>query len=296
MWEGGYFDLPAIQRELAWAGDIGLNCCRTFLPYLVWQADAEGLVDRMDRFLAACDAHGIRAMFVLLDDSGPRPPQFGPVEAPPEGRLGLWSPSIPPEVVANRWGWGGVKAYVTDLLWQFGQDQRILAWDLYNRPGDNGLGEHTQPLLAEVFEWARIAEPLQPLTVGLWTDQFPEIEETIRLGSDVQSFHHHGEAQSLRQRIAQLKAADRPMLCTDWLARPACDLRTHLPIFQQERVGCFLWQLVNGPTQTHLAPPGLAGPEPAGWYQDLLGHDGQPYDPAEVELLRDALGRNKAPG
>jgi hypothetical protein len=235
-------------------------------------------------------------MFVLLDDSGPSQPHLGRPDELPAGRLGLWSPSIPPEALANRSAWGGIKAYVTDLLWQFGQDPRILAWDLYNRPGDNGLGQQTQPLLAEVFEWARMAQPLQPLTVGLWTDQFPDIEETIRLGCDVLSFHHHGDAESLRQRIAQLKAAGRPVLCTDWLARPASAVRTHLPIFQQERIGCFLWQLVNGPTQTHLAPQGQARPEPPGWYQDLLGHDGQPYDPAEIELLRDELEKNKAPG
>lgn len=285
MWEGGYFDFPAIQRELDWARGIGFNCCRTFLPYLVWQVDAEGLVDRMDRFLAACDQRGIRTMFVLLDDSGPGLPQLGRAGELPAGRLGLWSPSVPPEGVVSRLAWGGVKAYVTDLLWQFGQDARVLAWDLYNRPGDNGLGEQSQPLLAEVFEWARIAQPLQPLTVGLWTDRFSGIEETIRLGCYVLSFHHHGDAESLRQQIATLKAAGRPVICTDWLARPASTVPTHLPIFQQERVGCFLWQLVNGPTQTHLAPQDQVRPEPAGWYQDLLGHDGQPYDPDEVDLL-----------
>jgi hypothetical protein len=32
-------------------------------------------------------------------------------------------------------------------------------WDIYNEPGNSNHGNKTFPLLSNVFEWARIANP-----------------------------------------------------------------------------------------------------------------------------------------
>ena len=83
--------------------------------------------------------------------------------------------------------------------------------------------------------------------------------------SDVITFHNYGPAQSLEDQIDQLRIHDRPLICTEYMARPADSrFETHLPIFKRERVGCLNWGLVAGKTNTIFAwNTPLDTPEPA---------------------------------
>ena len=60
-----------------------------------------------------------------------------------------------------------LKPYIIDVVGTFANDSRVLAWDVYNEPGFGG-SDHGNPvqlkLLTLVFEWARSANPTQPLT------------------------------------------------------------------------------------------------------------------------------------
>jgi len=51
MWQAETFDAQTIDRELGWAHSLGLNSCRVFLQYLVWEGDPEGFLARLERFL-----------------------------------------------------------------------------------------------------------------------------------------------------------------------------------------------------------------------------------------------------
>ena len=55
MWQADSFDAATIERELGWARDLGFNSVRVFLNFVVWEADADGLKQRFDRFLAIAD-------------------------------------------------------------------------------------------------------------------------------------------------------------------------------------------------------------------------------------------------
>ena len=68
MWQAETFDLSTIDRELGWAEDLGFNVMRVFLHHLVWEADRDGFVDRIDKYLEVSSSHGIKTMFVFLDD------------------------------------------------------------------------------------------------------------------------------------------------------------------------------------------------------------------------------------
>src|SRR5437588_12518499 len=68
--------------------------------------------------------------------------------------------------------------YVTAVLTQFRNDDRILGWDLWNEP-DNPARQYRNAersdkdqlvanLLPQVFRWARAVDPSQPLTSGVW--------------------------------------------------------------------------------------------------------------------------------
>jgi hypothetical protein len=300
MWQAETFDPATIDRELGWAAGIGFNTVRTFLHDLAWQADPEGFKQRMNCFLDIAWRHGIRPILVIFDDCWNADPRIGPQ---PEPRPGIhnsgWVQS-PGVAVANRGpsAWTRLESYVKDILRCFAEDERILLWDLYNEPGNSGNGENSLPLVKAVFEWARAANPSQPLTVGLWFDN-QALNDFQLAASDVITFHHYWESEKLEREIARLKAHGRPVICTEWMARTAGSrVQTHLPIFAREHVGCVNWGLVAGKTNTVYPWKELNSPQeslgmqvgPEVWFHDLLCADGSPYDQTEIETFKKLTG------
>ena len=310
MWQAATFDLPTIERELAWAGGLGFNAARVYLHDLVWQDDAAGLLARMDQVLGAAERAGIRILFVLFDDVWNPEPRLGPQPEPHPGRHNsgwVQAPGLAaleayrsdPEIPAR------LEAYVKGVIEHFAADPRVLLWDLYNEPGGypspgaDPVGETCLPLLEDVFAWARGAAPQQPLTSGLWWNPLnplpPAIGELQLAGSDIVSFHHYGPVEDLTDLIDRLRGeTERPLFCTEYLARPMkSHFETHLPVFQQRAVGAINWGLVSGRSQT-IYPwwswfDKEPAPEPETWFHDILRPDGSPFDPAEVAFLRNAL-------
>jgi len=47
-------------------------------------------------------------------------------------------------------------------------DNRVYLWDIYNEPGNSGHGTRTLPLLQASFQWAREANPSQPISSAPW--------------------------------------------------------------------------------------------------------------------------------
>lgn len=287
MWQAETFDPVTLQRELSWAARLGLNAVRVYLHDLVWQAGADGFVHRLDQFLSLAAAQQIQTVFVIFDDCWNSNPALGQQPAPIPGvHNSGWVQSPGVAVVNAPEQWPRLRDYVTGVVSAFANDARIMMWDLYNEPGNQGQGDRSLPLLRAVVDWARSARPQQPLTIGLWSD-LPALNEFQLAASDVVSFHHYGEAPSLQAEIERLKQWGRPLICTEYMARTrGSRLATHLPLFRQAGVGCFNWGLVNGKTQTIYpwgSPP--QAPEPGEWFHDLLHADGTPYRAQEAALL-----------
>jgi hypothetical protein len=288
MWQEATFDPQTIARELGWAADIGLNTVRVYLHDLAWEADAEGFKERVDRFLEITQQFGIKPLFVFFDDCWNGNPKIGPQPEPvPSVHNSGWLQSPGLEVVNDPESWGRLERYVDDVVSTFSQDERILMWDLYNEPGNNGNGAKSLPLVKAVFEWAREANPSQPLSVGIWFD-LRELNEHLLALSDVITFHNYSPADKLVQQIAELRQHGRPLICSEWMARTLGSLvETNLPIFFQENVGCINWGLVAGKTNTIWQWGTEEGaPEPDPWFHDLLRADGTPYREREVALFR----------
>ena len=64
------------ERELALAAETGFNTVRLFLQFEVWLYEREGFLARLDRYLGACEKHGIRAIVVLFNDCAPSKENF----------------------------------------------------------------------------------------------------------------------------------------------------------------------------------------------------------------------------
>ena len=57
-----------------------------------------------------------------------------------------------------------LKKFTQELLNIYQEDNRILMWDLYNEPGQFGIGETSYKFLENVWSWAHEVRPSQPLT------------------------------------------------------------------------------------------------------------------------------------
>jgi hypothetical protein len=292
-WQADTFDPETIDRELGWAADLGFNTIRCFIQYIVWKHDGDGFKKRLERFLAIAHRHGITVMPVLFDDCAfgdPRQldPYLGKQREPIPGIiLPSWTPSPGRKRGLDPAERASLEAYVRDMVSTFREDQRIVMWDPYNEPM-NVAKVGTAGLLRELFLWARRAGPSQPLTVGVWNND-TAINEVMLALSDVVSFHRFGPHDAVRGMIADMKRHGRPVVCTEWMARPTGSrIETDLPLFKREAVGCYMWGFVNGRTQAQFPwwnkPNGPV--HEAGWFHDILHTDGTSYREAEIEAIR----------
>jgi len=287
FWSAETFDEKTIDRELGWAQGLGFNSCRVFVQYLLWKHDSAGLKQRLDKFLAFATQHGLTTTLVLFDDCAfGNPPQTEPFlgkqrDPIPGMILPSWTPSPGHETLTNKDTWPSLEKYIKDIVSTFREDKRVLMWDLYNEPSQ------LLRLVEATFGWARAANPSQPLTMGPFGGPDEISNRQLEL-SDVISFHFYGSYEDLRGQIANYKQHLRPVINTEWMARPTgSKWETDLPLFKKEGVGCYSWGLVNGRTQCQFAWYHKRDtPEPKVWFHDIFHRDGQPYDPAEHEVIR----------
>ena len=300
MWQAQTFDPDTIDQELGLAQGLGFNTVRVYLHDLLWQQDADSFMGRVERFLDLCDRHRIRPIVVFLDGVWNNRAYLGPQAEPIPGvHNSRWVQSpTSPEVVEPA-AWPRLREYVQGVLARLADDERVLMWDLYNEPGNEGLIGNALPLLREVVAWAREVDPSQPLTVGNWNrgERFAELNDFQAANSDIVTFHSYEDVETVKRLIDRFAATGRPIVCTEYLARTTDSyFETHLPVFREAGVGCISWGLVAGRTQTQYpwySTPGT--PEPAVWYHDIFRPDGSPYDAAETDFIR-RMTRGSAAG
>ncbi|BBY07906.1 hypothetical protein MNVI_32240 [Mycobacterium noviomagense] len=309
MFQAGSYDPRRIDTELGWARLCGLNTVRVFLHDQLWAQDRRGFQLRLQQFVAIAARHGIKPLFVLFDscwDPFPRPGQQ------PEPRPGVhnsrWVQSPGAEHVDDRGYIRVLHDYVTGVLTQFRDDDRVLGWDLWNEP-DNRARRYADverpdkldcvaDLLPQVFRWARSVDPCQPLTSGVWHGDWadPARRSTIAGiqldNADVVSFHCYGEPAVFEARIAELSPLGRPILCTEYMARTlGSSVEAILPIAQRYNIAAINWGLVAGKTQTYFPWDSWEQPyadDPPVWFHDLLRPDGQPYQDTEIQVISNA--------
>jgi glycosyl hydrolase family 10 len=310
MWQAETFDPVEIDRELAWAEAMGMNTMRVFLHDLPWQQDSAGFRQRIDRFLTIASRHHIRPLLVLFDSCWDPLPHLGPQHPPIPGiHNSGWVQSPGATALGDASQYPRLKAYVQGVVGAFANDDRILAWDVWNEPGADNAGSYSKEelsdklarvtlLLPQAFAWARAAHPVQPLTSGVWAvDTSPDGAELGALQqiqlreSDIVTFHNYSWPESFRREVAWLKRYNRPVICTEYMARSVgSTFETILPIAKRERVGVINWGFVAGRTQTYLPWESWQHPyvldQPPVWFHDVLRPDGTPYRQAEVDLIR----------
>jgi len=315
MWQESTFDPQQIDKELGWAEGIGMNTLRVFLHDLLWQQDAPGFRKRIDAFLAIAAKHHIRPVLVLFDSCWDPSPKLGPQHPPIPGvHNSGWVQSPGKSALGDAAEYPRLKAYVAGVVGAFANDDRILAWDVWNEPSNGNGGAYGKvelknkqsyvlTLLPQVFEWARSVRPSQPLTSGLWegadwssVDRLDPIARLQLEQSDVLSFHNYGWPEDFEQHVIALERYQRPLICTEYMARGAgSTFDTILPIAKKHNVAAINWGLVVGKTQTNLPwdsweRPYVSNP-PQIWFHEVFYPDGKPYREREASLIGELTGR-----
>lgn len=292
MWDRTNFSPDVIDREFALAEEVGMNCARVVLQYAVYAENPKHFIKAFDKFLAICAKHNIKAMPTLFDDcvfGANTDPVTGVQPEPLEGWYAwAWSPSPGHTMVIDERTHPLLETYVKDIMTRFADDDRIMAWDLYNEPTNAGLGDRSLPLLKSTVKWAREVQVKQPITIGVWCGN-EGLNRFCLDNSDIVSFHCYADSERTREMCRKMKAEGRPAICTEWMNRPAqSTILSVLPVFVDEQVGCMMWGLVNGKTQTDL--PWGHRPEHGAykgpWQHDIFHGDFTPYDRKEIDLLK----------
>ncbi|MGO1597830.1 MAG: cellulase family glycosylhydrolase [Sphingobacterium sp.] len=290
MWQAETFDPETIDRELGWAADIGMNCMRVYLHHAAWAADPEGFKTRVEQYMDIAESHGVSTIFVFFDDCWN--PTFN-IGTQPDPKPGVHNSGWvrdpgdllyeDPALIEK------LERYVKDILTTFKEDERIVFWDLYNEPGNSGYGNKSLPLVKKAFEWARTVNPIQPLSVGVWTASLPELNAYSLNESDVISYHNYNSAEIHQQAVDSLKGFNRPLICTEYMARTShSTFQDIMPLLKEDNIGAINWGLVAGKTNTIFAwdTPLPDSTEPPLWFHDIFRQDGSPYSAQEIEFIR----------
>jgi Cellulase (glycosyl hydrolase family 5) len=312
MFQAATFNPALNDKELGMAESIGMNTIRVFLQDQLWKQDTEGFKARLDTFLSIAARHHIRPILVLFDSCWETNPKLGPQHPPIPGiHNSGWVQSPGKQRLLDKTVEPELAAYVEGVVGAFAEDQRVLAWDIWNEPDNQGGDaledvaakvQRVDELLPRAFAWARSVHPSQPLTsavwVGNWHDPDKESATTkIQLEqSDIISFHDYGWSEVFEGRIQELQGMGRPILCTEYMARGAgSTFDGSLPIAKQYHVAAINWGLVAGKTQTYLPWDSWQRPyvltQPTVWFHEVFRQDGTPYRQHEVDLIQQLTHR-----
>lgn len=316
QWQAYGFEerFATAKRELALCAETGFNSIRIIPEFFVWEQEHDGFMERFERYVQAAHENGISCMVVLGNDCMPPKEEF-------DKRMHLGEQHVDwgfhgGRRVSQHGTFGGAGYSVLDtqegadrfcdfareLVETYKNDERILMWDVFNEPGNSNRKSMSLPVLKRLFEIIRAINPIQPLTVGVWSEtrhpeKLPEIERFGLEHSDIVSFHCYSAYADNVEILHRLKAFGRPIVNTEWLARCIGNTVEEIfPLFFAMGVGCYNWGFVAGKYQTfepwegmwdnYAKDPAHNGWDFEKWFHDLYRPSLHPYNPNEIALIK----------
>ena len=290
MWQAETFDPLTIDRELGWAAAIGMNCMRVYLHHVAWDVDRDGFKKRMGRYMDIADKHGISTIFVFFDDCWNPTYSAGKQPEPKPGVHNSGWVRDPGDLLFEKPELINLlEEYMKDVLATFKEDKRIVLWDLYNEPGNSNYDDKSMNLLKKSFEWAWAVNPMQPLSAGVWKENFSNLNKFQLENSDIITYHDYSGLNTHWHAMDTLKRYGRPVICTEYMARHFnSTFQEIMPMLKAENIGAINWGLVAGKTNTIFKwnEPLPEMDEPTLWFTDIFRKDGTSYIKEETDLIK----------
>jgi hypothetical protein len=162
-------------------------------------------------------------------------------------------------------------------------------------------------LLKRTITWARALNPIQPLTAAPWKEddwsdhgKLSPLDNYMFSHSDVISFHCYENKKGIEKRIKALKQFNRPIFCTEYMARPfGSTFEEVLPLLKEHGIGAYNWGFVAGKSQTHIPWDSWQkayASEPELWFHDIFRANGEPYIQSEVDHIREVTRKEEVRG
>lgn len=304
------------EEELKLMQKTGFNTIRVILEYVVWKEEHDGFMERFDRYLSLCHKYGISCMVVLANDCMPpktedwKLPAVGPQHydwgyhgGRKKSQHGVHNGPAPHYYLDDPVTREEYFEMVREIVTKYKDDERICIWDLYNEPGGSHRETVTLPILQQMFSVVRAIDPSQPLTVGMLRvrgdENIPLLDpdQYALENVDIISYHYYKDYNEHVRIIKRLKKEGRPLLCTEWLGRcTGNDVFTNFPLFYLEKIGCYNWGFVAGKYQTYepweitwtnYENGTNTDVDFTKWFHDLYRPNHRPYDPKEIEVIRE---------
>ncbi len=318
MWQADSFNPALIDKELGYAEAIGMNCMRVFLHDLVFQQDPKGYLKRIEQFLQIADKHHIKIMLVFFDSVWDPYPYLGKQRDPRPGvHNSGWVQGPGLHALRDSSQDARLEKYVKTIVKKYANDKRVFCWDIWNEP-DNMNGkiyndyepankvDYVLRIIRKAFQWVRSQNPTQPLTTYVcgsgWADvevaPIPNVAELVHFvldNSDIISFHNYSGTGAWEAMAKRFLKHQRPVLCTEFMARNGCTFQSTLPSAKKMNIGVMCWGLVAGKTNTIHGWHTWDNPdkgEPKVWHHDVFRKDGTPYSQAEIDLIKKMTGKN----
>lgn len=294
MWHD--FRPQVIERELAAAKRyFGITTLRVYLHNIVYDAEKEVLLKRIEQFLAICQRHGIRPGFTFFDDchrhAGVTLEPQAPVKGYHNGRWAALQDAERKDENLPRF-----KSYVQDIVRAHRDDPRVLWWEVYNEP--NMADPFTAKLRELAYGWAKECKPGQPV-LACWDDNpSTDIVNAHNYSADFTAWDRQADMNPQKGALfteagarwmAPRPSAGEPCEVMHWLAgRKAAG---------KSVPGVYLcWELMAGNSNCRWywgTPNGSA--EPTVPWCGLMWPDATPVSLAEAEAIRrHATGQRQA--
>ena len=167
------FRPDVIEKELAAAQKYyGLSTLRVYLHNIVFDAEKEKMLQRIEKFLKICDKYGIKPGFTFFDDCWNRKGITLESAPPIKGRHnGRWA-ACPQDAVRTEENLPKFKAYIQEVIRPHRTDKRVLWWEIYNEPKlrtRDGQKTFSFKLRELGYKWAKELTPVQPV-IACWDD------------------------------------------------------------------------------------------------------------------------------
>jgi len=283
IWER--YDRHCIERELAYAANMGLNNVRIFLSFGIYAKDKKLMLKRMDDFLSLCDKNKLRVMLVLFDACMEFPNSaeidknlnqdkkwkkffyqwsktIG-MENNVGKLLNLWIPNPGFKYLSEK-SWKEEEKYIKDIIKAHRGDSRIIFYDIMNEPDLYfSTPGRKKPYLTFLEHFSKYVKSLQdeiPITIGIAS---PENISLVAPWEDVLSFHtYEANPEKFKKLIAFFKKNSeqyqKPFIVSEWgnsvysLPKTITDqeqlkyYQTIMPLMQQAKIGWYFWELITG--------------------------------------------------